>query len=66
MWERMQGVVDGSIVVTLDEVKRAMRIVAEKMRVIAKGRARSALRRRCRDARARGRSSPSCPAAISI
>ncbi len=37
MWERMHGVVDGSIVVTLDEVKRAMRVVAEKMRVIAEG-----------------------------
>jgi threonine dehydratase len=37
MWERMHGVVDGSIVVTLDEVKRAMRIVAEKTRVIAEG-----------------------------
>ena len=37
MWERMQGIVDGSIVVTLDEVKRAMRLVAEKMRVIAEG-----------------------------
>jgi threonine dehydratase len=37
MWERMQGVVDGSIVVTLDEVKRAMKLVAEKMRVIAEG-----------------------------
>jgi threonine dehydratase len=37
MWERMQGIVDGSIVVTLDEVKRAMRLVAEKVRVIAEG-----------------------------
>jgi threonine dehydratase len=37
MWERMQGVVDGSIVVTLDEVRRAMRIVAEKSRVITEG-----------------------------
>jgi len=37
MWERMQGIVDGSIVVTLDEVKRAMRVVAEKMRVICEG-----------------------------
>jgi threonine dehydratase len=37
MWERMQGIVDGSIVVTLDETKRAMRMVAEKMRVIAEG-----------------------------
>jgi threonine dehydratase len=37
MWERMQGIVDGSIVVTLDEVRRGMRIVAEKTRVIAEG-----------------------------
>jgi threonine dehydratase len=37
MWERMQGIVDGSIVVTLEEVKRAMRVVAEKARVIAEG-----------------------------
>ena len=37
MWDRMQGIVDGSIVVTLDEVKRAMRLVAEKARVIAEG-----------------------------
>ncbi len=37
MWERMKGVVDGSIVVTLDQVKGAMRIVAEKSRVIAEG-----------------------------
>ena len=37
MWERMQGIVDGSIVVTLDEVKRAMRMIAEKTRVIAEG-----------------------------
>ncbi|HEX7192114.1 MAG TPA: pyridoxal-phosphate dependent enzyme, partial [Thermoanaerobaculia bacterium] len=37
MWERMQGIVDGSVVVTLDEVKRAMRMIAEKTRVIAEG-----------------------------
>ena len=37
MWERMQGVVDGSIVVTLDEVKRAMKVAAEKVRVICEG-----------------------------
>src|SRR5204862_6154124 len=37
MWERMQGIVDGSIVVTLDEVRRAMRLVAEKVRVICEG-----------------------------
>ncbi len=37
MWERMQGVVDGSIVVTLDEAKRAMKLMAEKTRIIAEG-----------------------------
>jgi threonine dehydratase len=37
MWERMQGRVDGSIVVSLDETKRAMRVLAEKARVIAEG-----------------------------
>ena len=37
MWERMQPVVDGSIVVGLDEVRRAMRLLAEKARVIAEG-----------------------------
>ena len=37
MWQRMEPVVDGSIVVTLDEVKRAMRLMAEKARVIAEG-----------------------------
>lgn len=37
MWERMREVVDGSIVVSLDEVRHAMRVVAEKNRVIAEG-----------------------------
>ena len=37
MWERMQPVVDGSIVVTLEETRRAMRLLAEKARVIAEG-----------------------------
>ncbi len=37
MWERLKDVVDGSVVVTLDEVKAAMRTVAEKTRVIAEG-----------------------------
>ncbi len=37
MWERMQGIVDGSIVVTLEEVRRAMRLIAENVRVIAEG-----------------------------
>ena len=37
MWERMKPVVDGCIVVTLEETKRAMRLMAEKARVIAEG-----------------------------
>ena len=37
MWQRMQPVVDGCIVVSLDEVRRAMRLMAEKVRVIAEG-----------------------------
>ena len=37
MWERMRPVLDGCFVVTLEETKRAMRILAEKTRVIAEG-----------------------------
>ncbi|HXW97697.1 MAG TPA: pyridoxal-phosphate dependent enzyme [Gemmatimonadales bacterium] len=37
MWERMQPVVRGSIVVSLAETRRAMRLLAEKARVIAEG-----------------------------
>jgi threonine dehydratase len=37
MWQRMQAVVDGCIVVSLDEIKHAMRLLAEKTRVIAEG-----------------------------
>jgi threonine dehydratase len=37
MWERMQPVVDGYIVVSLEETKKAMRLLAEKVRVIAEG-----------------------------
>lgn len=37
MWERMKPVVDGDIVVTLDETRRAMRMMAEKARVISEG-----------------------------
>ena len=33
----MRGLVDGSIVVTLDETRRAMRVLAERSRVIAEG-----------------------------
>ena len=37
MFERMQRVVDGNIVVSLEETRRAMRLMAEKARVIAEG-----------------------------
>lgn len=37
MWDRMQGVVDGSVTVTLAEVRSAMRLMAEKARIIAEG-----------------------------
>jgi threonine dehydratase len=37
MWERMKPVVDGYFVVSLDETKKAMRLLAEKARVISEG-----------------------------
>jgi len=37
MWARMQGIVDGSIVVSLDQTRAAMRLIAEKARVISEG-----------------------------
>jgi threonine dehydratase len=37
MWERMKGLIDGSIVVSLEETKRAMRMMAEKARIISEG-----------------------------
>lgn len=37
MWERMRGLVDGSIVVSLAETRRALRVLAERSRVIAEG-----------------------------
>jgi threonine dehydratase len=37
MWERMRPLIEGSIVVSLDDTKRAMRRVAEQVRVIAEG-----------------------------
>ncbi len=37
MWERMKPVVDDYIVVTLDDTKKAMRLMAEKARVISEG-----------------------------
>jgi len=37
MWERMQPVVDGSLVVSLEDTKKAMRLMAEKARIISEG-----------------------------
>jgi threonine dehydratase len=37
MWERMKPVVDDYIVVSLEETKRAMRLMAEKARIISEG-----------------------------
>src|SRR3954469_17465241 len=37
MWQLMQPVVDGSIVVTLEETRQAMRTIAEKSRTISEG-----------------------------
>lgn len=37
MWERMKPIIDDSLVVSLEETRRAMRLLAEKARVIAEG-----------------------------
>jgi threonine dehydratase len=37
MWDRMQPVVDGTVTVTLDHVREAMRLMADKARVISEG-----------------------------
>ena len=37
MWERMKSVVDDYLVVSLDETKNAMRLLAEKARIISEG-----------------------------
>src|SRR2546425_9871022 len=37
MWQRMRPVVDGCIVVSLEETKRAMRLMAEKARIVSEG-----------------------------
>jgi len=37
MWQRMKPVVDGYIVVSLEETKKAMRLMAEKVRTISEG-----------------------------
>jgi threonine dehydratase len=37
MWERLRPVVDGCVVVSLDDTKRAMRLLADKARIVAEG-----------------------------
>jgi threonine dehydratase len=37
MWERMRPLVDDYIVVSLDETRKAMRLMAEKARIISEG-----------------------------
>ena len=37
MWERMKPVLDGYLVVSLEETKKAMRLMAEKARIISEG-----------------------------
>jgi len=37
MWERAQGLIDGAIVVSLAEIASAMRLLAERNRVVAEG-----------------------------
>jgi len=37
MWERMKPIVDDSLVVSLEETRKAMRIMAEKTRIISEG-----------------------------
>ncbi|MGA7540247.1 MAG: pyridoxal-phosphate dependent enzyme [Steroidobacteraceae bacterium] len=37
MWERMRTTVDGAIVVSLEETRRALRMIADQARVIAEG-----------------------------
>ena len=37
MWERVRSIVNGSIVVTLEETRRALRMIADQARVLAEG-----------------------------
>jgi threonine dehydratase len=37
MWERMKAILDDSLVVSLEDTRRAMRVMAEKARVVAEG-----------------------------
>jgi threonine dehydratase len=37
MWERMKPLVDGALVVSLEETRKAMRLLAEKSRIVSEG-----------------------------
>jgi threonine dehydratase len=37
MWERMKAIVDGYIVVSLDDTRKSMRLMAEKTRIVSEG-----------------------------
>jgi len=37
MWERMKPLMDGYVVVSLEQTKAAMRLMAEKARIISEG-----------------------------
>ena len=66
MWPLLKTLVDGSIVVPLDEVRAAMRRTAERVHVVAEGAGGTARSPpRSAAAPAAARSSPSCPAATS-
>src|SRR3954463_7053279 len=49
MWQRMRPVTDGTITVTLDQTRDAMRLIAEKTRTIAEGAGALALAAALRD-----------------
>ncbi|HWJ39350.1 MAG TPA: pyridoxal-phosphate dependent enzyme [Sphingomicrobium sp.] len=49
MWQRMRPVTDGTITVTLEETREAMRLIAEKSRTVAEGAGALALAAALRD-----------------
>ena len=65
MWQRMRPVTDGTITVTLDQTREAMRLIAEKARTIAEGAGALSLAAALARRRSRARSSASSRAAIS-
>jgi len=65
MWQRMQPIVDGTITVSLDQTREAMRLIAEKSRAVTEGAGALALAAAQPVRRARARSFVSCREAIS-